>query len=735
MNIKKLPKLVLLFILLFLISFMAYFYIQIKYIKDSELSYINSIKNEVKLLIKIKKHNTFTIAQTMSINKKLIHIMKTKQYKKLYNNNIFNIPKKFAKYKHLFIHIVDKNGINRYLSWTKKGLGIYVLNKREDLAKLYKNPHPESFISVGMFDITFKGIMPIYDENHKFLGIVEIINHFNSIAKNLEKNQIYSALVVDKRFTKQLKYPFSKTFVDGYYISTLNLNHNIKNLLKAKKINNLIKIKKYIEIDNGLFKTGYFVTKINIFGANNNVIAYYLIFIKDKNNLALKETLLTTLTIIMGILFILMSYFGFKVYINNINLIKNLNKKIKQEIEKNLKLIYNDPLTKCYSKEKFLADKNLYKDKELVMINIRNFSQINATYGFDAGDKILKLTAHRIESILKRKIYRINADEFIFFTDDLENNINHIKIHFNDEALHLAKDNINIRLTFSFAVVSGYEKDPLRKLNIAIRESKKEPYKLYIRYTEKNINKEFLKFNSYLYDAIHYEKHAKIIPYFQAIRNNKTGEIKKYEALARLEVNGEIYSPYYFIEIAKNSGFLTDITKIMIDKSLKYLSKHSKNITLSINITEDDLQSKQLKDYLLEKTHLYNINKNQIILEILEGVSATGAKNNILQLKDLKKEGFKLSIDDFGVEYSNFERINELDVDFVKIDGKYIKNIDKNEKSYTIAKAIYEFAHSMNIKVVAEFVANESIQKVVEEIGIDFSQGYYFSEPKRDFKS
>jgi len=172
----------------------------------------------------------------------------------------------------------------------------------------------------------------------------------------------------------------------------------------------------------------------------------------------------------------------------------------------------------------------------------------------------------------------------------------------------------------------------------------------------------------------------------------------------------------------------------MIDKSFAYLSKHSKDITISINITEDDLYSKKLKTYLLAKLDFYYLRAEQIVLEILEGVSAGGTHSNIIQLKELKEAGFQLAIDDFGVEYSNFERINELDVDFIKIDGKYIKNLDTNPKSYKIVKAINEFASSMGIKVIAEFVESEDIQKIVAEIGIEFSQGYYFSIPSAMFK-
>ncbi len=734
--VMKLPKILTLFVLLFLLSFIAYFYIQTQYIQKSETNYVNAIHNEVQLLIHTKKLTTFSIAQRLAIDKKLIDIMKNKEYEKLYDGNVFSLVNKFKAYKHLWLHVVDENGVNRYLSWVDKNsklVGENILNHRADLKALYKNPHSTSFISVGLFDITFKGIMPIYDKKHKFLGVVEVINHFNSIARGLREDEIYSALVIEKEFTKQLSHPFSKVFIDGYNISTLNLNKDVKKILEEKGINYFIRDEENHETNLNSFIHHYFVTKVDMFGVNNDVIGHYFVFIKDKQHLEVKEILLQLLTALMGILFLLMAFFGFKVNFVNRNLIDSLSKRVKEETDKNFSLIYHDNLVQCYSKAKFLADDALYKGKELVMLNIKNFSQINATYGFSIGDKILKLSVIRLETILERKIYRIDSDEFIFISDEVSDDIADINHHFNDDPLHVSKGDISIRISFSFSVVYGSEHDPLRKLSLGIKQAKCEPYKPYIYYKEQDVNNEFIKFNAYLYDAIFAQQDARIIPYFQGIRNNKTGEIIKYEALARLEVDGKIYSPYYFIEIAKNSGFLTEITKIMIDKSFAYLTQQADNIAISINITEDDLHSKNLKGYLLEKLAFYHLKPEQIILEILEGVSASGAKNSIIQLKELKEAGFKLSIDDFGVEYSNFERISELDVDFIKIDGKYIKNLDESEKSYKIVKAISEFASSMNIDVVAEFVENEAIQKVVKETGIEFSQGYCFSVPAQDF--
>ena len=103
------------------------------------------------------------------------------------------------------------------------------------------------------------------------------------------------------------------------------------------------------------------------------------------------------------------------------------------------------------------------------------------------------------------------------------------------------------------------------------------------------------------------------------------------------------------------------------------------------------------------------------------------------ELQQLKQRGYRLAIDDFGTEYSNFERVLELDIDVLKIDSKYIRDIHHDRISYEIVRGIAFFARNTGIKTIAEFVHCAEVQAVVEALGIDESQGYLFSRPRPDF--
>jgi len=726
----KNQKILYIFSFIFVILLITFFIIERDYIRNSQQYFIETIKQEIKILIDSTKIETFDIAKNLSIDKKLIKIIKDKNYNALYNTYKFPIYNNYKKFENMGVNIIDTKGFIRYRSWSKKGLNKNLLKYRPDLVEFLKNPHFKVDIISGVFDIVFKATVPVFD-NKKFIGILEVTNHFNSIVDKLKSQNIYSAVILTKEKSKNIRFNNYGEKIGNYFVSN-KIDDKIKHYI-TKNLETYVKIKPnevHYVVKNGDFFDGYYVINIPIKNNNNQLLGYFVAFIEDTYYLKEKEVFLDIIMIIISILFIIMWYIAYRTNKKNKKLIKTLHKEVKKQISEKLELIYTDNLTKAYKKTKFEIDKKQHNNHYVIMLNIKNFSKINELYGFKTGDEILKIVVKRIEHLLNSKIYRIHADEFVFFNKNYKRTIKNIKYLFINDPIKLQKDNLNLRLSFSFAVTKNRGDEILRQLSIALKEAKTKPFREFVYYKPKEVKKDFIKFNSLLYDAIFSQEKATLIPYFQGIIDNFTGKVIKYETLARLKVDDKIYSPFFFLDIAKSSGFLFEITKIMIDNAFAKIA--NTDIQLSINITEDDLLTFQLKNYLLVTLEKYNLKAEQITLEILEGITSNSTRNNITQLKDLKEIGFKIAIDDFGVEYSNFERIQELDIDFIKIDGKYIKNIDKDKKSYEITKAITSFAHSLDIKVIAEFVENEEVYKIIKELGIEYSQGYYFSKPKEE---
>jgi len=396
-------------------------------------------------------------------------------------------------------------------------------------------------------------------------------------------------------------------------------------------------------------------------------------------------------------------------------------------------MAFIDEVTGLYNKtylEKTLMTS--VKGMTLILLNVNNFSYINTAYGFDIGDKLLIQIAEILKSTFSaHSIYRLNSDEFAFVVDkeiDIKAYIKNIQQYFYRFVFQVAEVTLNISFTYGGA----YGKERLLQSSaLALKQAKelgKNRYHIFdnneysIDHTHR---KAFIASNNMLHEAL---ENDRIVPFFQGIHNNQTHKITKFEALARIKHENEIITPYQFIEPARLSGLLPDITRIMIDKSFKIMANNDFNF--SINITEDDLSRNYLNDFIDQKLEEYQIKASRLILEMLEGVSSIGKNNHIKQLNTLKNKGLSLAIDDFGAEYSNFERILDLDIDFLKIDAKYIRDIDTNPKSFEIVRAIAYFAKNSNIPCIAEFVHNAAVQKIVSDLAIDYSQGYYFSEPE-----
>lgn len=415
------------------------------------------------------------------------------------------------------------------------------------------------------------------------------------------------------------------------------------------------------------------------------------------------------------------------------NYYQNLENEIYAKTSALQKLAITDPLTGLYNRNKLNELIEEEKDKIVLLLNIDNFDNINMSYGYYNGDMILKKIAeffqqNRPDNAL---LFRLGHDEFVYvfhsfaveevetFAESLKDKIGNFPIE---------HEHIVIRFTATISIAEG-KGDFLKNAHIALKEArqlgKNRIHKYHPDSYFESYQKEIQRHVPILFEAINKNL---LIPYYQPILNNRTCNIEKYEVLARLIYKGEALLPSYFIKAAELSGMLPSVTRVMIEKSFDFFK--DKDFNFSINIGEQDLNDNYLIDFLLTTAQRYRISPDRIVLEVLEGISAHATEQNLNQLKELKLHGFQLAIDDFGAQNSNFERVHRLNVDFIKIDGSFIREIDRNENSYNIAKNITQFAKSIGAKVIAEFVHSQAVYEKVMELDIDYAQGYYLGEPK-----
>ncbi len=397
-----------------------------------------------------------------------------------------------------------------------------------------------------------------------------------------------------------------------------------------------------------------------------------------------------------------------------------------------------DELTLLPNRQKLLRDLKDNKITKIAIININSFRDINNFYGFETGDLVLK----KFSQILLDKIYenielyRVANDIFAICTKNKEN-LEDIRKICTNIIEHISLNPILINnnsfyLSISIGVArncedSSLQNNLLSKAEYALRIAKKQ--NISILFLDENIelyNK--LKENKKLIEEL---KNALIsnnlLIYGQKIINNFSKK-EKYEILMRIKLeDGSILTPYSFLKEAKKAKLYLGMTRMLVKKACEYFK--GKDIEFNLNLTLEDIKDQYTMDFIVHTIEKTNTAK-QITFEIVEseGIESFTEVSNFI--KKAKKLGCKIAIDDFGTGYSNFEYIIKLDVDYIKIDGSLIKNINSDNNLYLTVQTIVGFAKALKIKTVAEFVHNEDVLNCVKNLDIDYSQGFFIDEPK-----
>ena len=193
-----------------------------------------SMQEKVSSMILQKQKSTVAMALSMARNEDLTFDVKHKNISPNYYKELISKFNENTLYKNIWIQILDKDINSLYRSWTdKKGDNLSTI--RLDLVNVAKTKKVACSVSVGRFNLTIKAIVPLFIDK-KFIGIIEVISHFNSISRELKKSKIDSIVVLKKEFKNQLKYPFTKIFIDDYYVANFDAPKDSMNYLKENGI-------------------------------------------------------------------------------------------------------------------------------------------------------------------------------------------------------------------------------------------------------------------------------------------------------------------------------------------------------------------------------------------------------------------------------------------------------------------------------------------------------------------
>jgi diguanylate cyclase (GGDEF)-like protein len=431
-----------------------------------------------------------------------------------------------------------------------------------------------------------------------------------------------------------------------------------------------------------------------------------------------------------------------------------------EHVQKSLSFELNhDSLTRLINRETFIEQldqaldhaKSKHSVHALLYIDIDRFGIVNDVYNKEVGDQILvefgRLLAQQHDGRISSA--RIDGDCFgvLLLERSLEQAIAHAEsIRTDIENSPVSVEGENVSFTVSIGVTSVVDhcssvEEILENGQRAAAEAKEKGGNRVAQYNEDRSRADAYKAEEAAaikqieetLDTKNFVLQAQ--PIAKTHRVDGAYEIEHYEILLAIRADdGALKSPVDFIASAERFGFMTQVDQWVVRQVFTWISQmmdEQKRVpNLAINLSGNSVTDDEFMEFLFEAISEYGVGTSKICFEITE----TGTINNMVKATDFVNEfkniGCKFSIDDFGTGLASHSYLRDLPVDYVKIDGTFIKHIDTNNKDFAMAKSINDLAHFLGQETIAEFAESEPVIAKLQEIGVDYIQGWGVGKPE-----
>jgi diguanylate cyclase (GGDEF)-like protein len=418
-----------------------------------------------------------------------------------------------------------------------------------------------------------------------------------------------------------------------------------------------------------------------------------------------------------------------------------------------LHLANHDQLTGLANRHRLVAELNAelvrcsaeHARGALFFIDLDQFKYVNDTCGHASGDHLLQLAAQQLRYAIRPQDFlaRFGGDEFVVLARDVSRHeakglaskvlelmagLKHVE---NERVFHLQ---CSIGVTaFQGDHISSHE--VIAQADIACRSAKSrgrnrvEVYSPAGKQSEQ-ISKDVTMMNL-LRDAL---EHDRFELHYQPLLHIESGTISHYETLLRLPTGDGLIGPESLLPAAFRFGLMADIDRWVLRRVVRALAEigPDTNVKLGTNITGFAFDDEHLGSYLRSQLNEHGVSGDRLVLEITEQLAVRFAANTDRQIAALRDLGCQLAIDDFGSGYSSFSYLKRLPVDYLKIDGSFIKALTRDRVDQAMVRMVGEVARAAGMQTVAEYVHNAATLDLLEKYGIDYAQGYYIGEPSAE---
>jgi diguanylate cyclase (GGDEF)-like protein len=409
-----------------------------------------------------------------------------------------------------------------------------------------------------------------------------------------------------------------------------------------------------------------------------------------------------------------------------------------------------DPLTDLYNRRVFWelfeyevarAQRHAYQFA-LLVIDLDNFKLVNDNYGHTVGDRYLQGIAHAVKSILRPGdiFARFGGDEFVLLLPETQmqaacgvaqrvlESIGAMQIASDDGVPITGSASIglavyplnadNAKDLFLFADNMMYKAKQAGKQQIGVP-------------TDEEVAEVFRDMTANTVQVVNAVNEGRIVPFFQPILQLDGNRVVAFEVLSRLSLDGQHIEAGRFIEYAEKAGVIHRLDLMVMEQAMRVAAEMKFDGQVFLNLSPRALTLSDFLKTLKQTVADCGVRPEQIVFEITERDTV----KNIVVLErlvaELKLEGFKLAIDDFGSGFSSFQYLRRFPVDFLKIEGDFVANILENQKDRAFVETIRKLAADLGIQVIAEHVEDERVLDELRAIGVGYAQGYYIGRPDR----
>jgi len=379
----------------------------------------------------------------------------------------------------------------------------------------------------------------------------------------------------------------------------------------------------------------------------------------------------------------------------------------------------------------------------LLYIDLDQFKIVNDTCGHIAGDALLQQLSVILNDEIRQQdtLGRLGGDEFGVLLrfcklDDAKQVAENLRVAIGTFQFVWQEKNFKIGASIGMVIIDSESGDVSHLLSSAdsacytAKENGRNQVQIYQPDNQLLARQQSeMLWITRIVDAMQENRFILYCQPINDISGNKSG-LPHYEILSRLiDESGKIISPGSFIPAAERYNLINSIDRLVVKNTLDFLENRESPIHLSVNLSGTSLGDRKIQQAIIDKIRSGAIKNHQLSFEITESAAIISLSSAKYFMESLSKYGCRFALDDFGRGMSSYSYLKTLPVDYLKIDGMFVSQIDVNSIERAMVRSINEIAHTMKIQTIAEYVETEAVLDELKKIGVDFVQGYLLGKP------